>query len=146
MCNPLPGLRCYPDSKKKLTRIDVNIAASENLSDELLKEMGTVDPSTVAGLQRYEECRELRAKNEEHLKELRRDRIHTLRDVDSTKQGREELLEALKNVTSTSEEHALSVRLATSDSIRFNREHAVQLKKSGRAAPIHFKIFNAKAA
>jgi chromosome segregation ATPase len=135
MCQP-HGARCYNDSSKKLDKINAKLTTARG---ELSAAQGVLaDSARKSDFRSYAKTRKqidgLQKKVDSYETDLR----HTQRDVDSTRTGRKMLAEEIKNARTKEDLKALDVRRRTAEGIRFSREHAGELKKSGYQSPIRF--------
>lgn len=136
MCQAWPGPRCYNDSNKKLNKISVKLDAARG-------ELGAAQKTLALAARKsdfnaYSKLRKQTADLQKKVETLEVAHRHTQRDVDSTLTGRKELDSAMRNASSKAELDLLDVRRRTAESLRFNREHALELEKSGYVPAIRF--------
>lgn len=138
MCQASPGPRCFNDSNKRMVKLQSKLSNYETELNSARKELIRVAKTQdFTGFSKIRgKVNVLEGKVNKYQTEIR----HTQRDIDSTLSGRKVLEEAMKQARTKSELDALEVRRRTSDALRFNREHALDLKKSGFVPPIRFTI------
>lgn len=136
MCQLSPGPRCHNDSIKKLDKLKVKLVDAETALQGAHANLSAAERSKDFNL--YSKSRKavsaLEVKVEGLISEVR----YTQRDVDSTLTGRKHLDEAVTKATTKSELKELDIRRRTGESIRYAREHALQLKQSGYVPAIRF--------
>ncbi len=141
MCYESPGPRCYNDSNKtlikkqaKLDHIKSEIRDAEKLLEDAAKKSNFTE---FAKLRKT--INVLNAKKFELETDIR----YTQRDVDSTKTGMKMLDDQMAEATSKSELKVLDNRRKAAQGLRYAREHALQLKKSGLVPVINFTVAQA---
>lgn len=130
------GVRCYNDSSKKLNKINTKLNSARAELDVAKKTMtASARKSDFNG---YAKVRKQVETLQKKVEVLETDHRYVQRDVDGTLTGRK-LLEKEYSVAKTASElEALDIRRRTADSLRYNREHAFQLIKTGYVPAIRF--------
>jgi chromosome segregation ATPase len=138
MCYESPGPRCYNDSNKKLIRLTakLDLTAKEiKQAEKLLSEHASKN-----NYNGYEKVRRtlnsLKARHESLETEVR----YVQRDLDSTKTGMKKLEQEIAQATTKSAIKKLDDRRRAAKGLRYQREHALELKKSGATPVINFTV------
>lgn len=138
MCYESPGPRCFNDSNKKLIKIQAKLERVERDNETANKLLAS--HAQDGNYAEFARVRKTISTLESRKRDFEVEIRYVQRDVDSTMTGMKKLEEDMKQANTKSEIVSLDNRRRAAQGLRYQRDHALKIKKSGAPPAINFVV------